>query len=412
MCLQCPVSNKCESSVNKKIAQRMGEIAPFHVMDILAQGKVLEAQGRHIIHLEVGEPDFSAPPPIVRASISALQQGLTHYTPSLGLPALRSAVAQFYHDRYSIEVSAGQVAITPGASGALQLILGAIINPGDEVLMADPGYPCNRHFVRLFGGVDVGIATDHESGYQLNTQLIEQSITAQTKAVMLASPSNPTGTLIAQDELQAIAVLCQQRGLLLIVDEIYLGLTYGIEEHTAAAYLADNEHVFVINSFSKYFGMTGMRAGWLLAPTAYMAAIDCQAQNFFLAASTPAQYGALAAFAPDTISILEQRRAQFQARRDFLLPALQELGFKIKSVPEGAFYLYADCSELTAPLAGDSFALCRDILDKAGVAITPGKDFGVYRQEVHVRFAYTRNVEELRVAVERLDAYLNANPTP
>ena len=381
-------------------------------MDILAQGKALEAQGRDIIHLEVGEPDFSAPEPVVQASISALQQGLTHYTPSLGLPALRNAVAQFYMSRYSVAVDAEQVAITPGASGALQLILGAIINPADEVLMADPGYPCNRHFVRMFGGVDVCIPTDHSRGYQLTVELIEQAANTSTKAVMLASPSNPTGTLIPAGELEDIVLLCQQRGLLLIVDEIYLGLTYGIDEHTAAQYLANYDHVFVINSFSKYFGMTGMRAGWLLAPQAYMPAIDCQAQNFFLAASTPAQYGALAAFDTDTITILEQRRAEFQARRDYLLPALQDLGFAIKSAPEGAFYLYADCSQLNTPLAGDSSALCADILDKVGVAITPGKDFGAYRQECHVRFAYTRSLEVLRVAVERLGEYLDINPAP
>jgi len=391
-----------------KIAERIAQIKPFHVMDILGQAKALERQGRDIIHLEVGEPDFSAPEPIVQASISALQQGLTHYTPSLGLPELRTAVAQFYQGRYGVAVGAEQVAVTPGASGALQLILGAIINPGDEVLMADPGYPCNRHFVRMFGGKDRCIATGHDTGYQLTAELIEQAANIHTKAVMLASPSNPTGTLIGQAELQAIVELCQQREWLLIVDEIYLGLTYGIDEHTAAEYLINSDHVFVINSFSKYFGMTGMRVGWLLAPLTYMPAIDCQAQNFFLAASTPAQYGALAAFEAETIVLLEQRRADFQARRDYLLPALQELGFKIKSVPEGAFYLYADCSGLNTPLTGDSFALCSDILDKEGVAITPGKDFGEYRQAQHVRFAYTRSVEQLRVAVERLGGYLES----
>lgn len=390
--------------VKKLIAERIEQIAPFYVMDILARAKALEAEGKSVIHLEVGEPDFSAPQPIVDASISALQQGITHYTPALGLPALRQAVADFYGVRYGVTVSADSVAITPGASGALQLILGACVNPGDEVLMADPGYPCNRHFVRMFGGRDISIPVGHETQYQLTAVIIESYITPATKAVMIASPSNPTGTLLSTNELQDIVRLCQNNGLLLIVDEIYLGLTYGVKESSAAQYVDRHDHVFVINSFSKYFGMTGMRAGWLLAPKQYMDAIDCQAQNFFLAPATPAQYAALKAFDADTIEILEERRREFQSRRDFLMPELLTLGFDIKSPPEGAFYLYADCSGLTE----DSFVFCQDILEHAGVAITPGKDFGSHREKCHVRFAYTRDIDQLEQAVERLGKFIGA----
>lgn len=385
-------------------AQRIADIAPFHVMDILAQAKSLEQQGRSVIHLEVGEPDFSAPETIVQASLSALQAGKTHYTAALGLPELRQAVAQFYHSRYACEVDAEQVAITPGASGALQLILGAVINPDDEVIMADPGYPCNRHFVRLFGGHDVSVAVDHSSQYQLTAALIEQNLSPKTKAVMLASPSNPTGTLLSAQALAAIVELCRAKQLILIVDEIYLGLTYGVEESTAAQYLNGQniyEHLFVINSFSKYFGMTGMRAGWLLCSQSYMPAIDCQAQNFFLATATPAQYGALAAFDAATIEILEQRRQAFQQRRDYLYAELPKLGFELKTQPEGAFYLYADSSKLSA----SSSELCADILAHVGVALTPGKDFGSHRPEQHVRFAYTRDIAQLSEAVQRLKAY-------
>lgn len=381
-----------------QIADRIDNIAPFYVMDILARAKALEAEGHEIVHLEVGEPDFSAPETVIKASLSALQQGLTHYTPALGLPQLRQAIAQFYQQRYGASVQAQQVAVTPGASGALQLILGAIANAGDEVLMADPGYPCNRHFVRMFGGQDISIPVDHNTDYQFTAELAEPYINTQTKAIMVASPSNPTGTLLTAKALQNLISLCEQRDIYLIVDEIYLGLTYDVEEYTAAQYLAKSEHVIVINSFSKYFGMTGMRAGWLLAPERVIEAVDKQAQNFFLATATPAQYGALAALEPETRVILEQRRKAFQARRDYLLPELQQLGFKIPCVPQGAFYLYVDCTEHSQ----DSFAFCEDLLERAGVAITPGKDFGQHRQAQHVRVAYTREIAQLEKAVQRL----------
>jgi len=381
----------------KPFAKRLAGIAPFHVMDILARARAMEAQGRSVIHLEIGEPDFPTADGIVRAGVEALNAGHTHYTPALGLPALREAIAASYpaHAR----PAAGRVAVTPGASGALQLIFAALVNPGDQVLMADPGYPCNRHFVRLFEGESVSIPVDASTAYQLNADLIRRHWTARTVAVLLASPSNPTGTLIGGDELAQIVRTVDQLGGVLIVDEIYHGLVYEGEAVTA---LAHSPELFVVNSFSKYYGMTGWRLGWLVAPPAYMPAIDKLAQNIFLASNTPAQYAALAAFAPEVQRELQRRRDVFRERRDFLLPALRQLGFDIPLTPQGAFYLYADCTRFT----DDSQVFARDLLERTGVAITPGLDFGSHRAAGHVRFSYANTLERLQEAVARLGDYL------
>ncbi len=382
-----------------RLARRMADIQPFHVMDLLARARELADQGRSIVHMEIGEPDFVTPAPIVEAGRQALAEGFTHYTPALGLPALRAAISGFYRERYGVEVPPERIAVTPGASGALQLVLGVLVNPGEQVLMADPGYPCNRHFVRLVEGEPLMVPVTAATGYQLTPELVERHWTERTAAVLLASPSNPTGTLVEPEALRGILDVVRRCGGRLIVDEIYHGLVYGREAQTA---LGLSDEVFVINSFSKYFGMTGWRVGWLAAPEPYMREIDKLAQNIFLAASTPAQYAALAAFRPDTIAILEERRREFQARRDYLLPALRDLGFDIQVEPQGAFYLYADCSRLT----GDSFAFARELLERAGVAITPGRDFGSNAPERHVRFAYTTSLENLREGVRRIAAFL------
>ena len=379
-------------------ATRLSKIEPFHVMDILARARAMEAQGRSIIHMEIGEPDFPTAPAIVQAGIAALQAGRTHYTPALGLPELRAAIAASYpaHAR----PDAGRVAVTPGASGALQLIFAALVNPGDQVLMADPGYPCNRHFVSLFEGEPLAIPVDASTGYQLNADLVCRHWTKRTVAVLLASPSNPTGTLIPPDEMARIVRAVEERGGVLIVDEIYHGLVYGEEAVTALTY---SPNLFVVNSFSKYYGMTGWRLGWLVAPVSCMPAIDKLAQNIFLAASTPAQYAALAAFDAGVRQELQNRREIFRERRDFLLPALRELGFEIPLVPQGAFYLYADCSRFT----DDSQAFALRLLDQAGVAITPGLDFGSHRAALHVRFSYANTLDNLREGVARLRNYLS-----
>ncbi len=378
-------------------ARRLSRIEPFHVMDILARARAMEAQGRSIIHMEIGEPDFSTAPAIVQAGIAALDAGHTHYTPALGLPELRAAIAASYPVR--ARPDAGRVAVTPGASGALQLIFAALINPGDQVLMADPGYPCNRHFVSLFEGEPRAIPVDAATGYQLNADLVRRHWTERTVAVLLASPSNPTGTLVPLDEMARIVQAVDERGGVLIVDEIYHGLIYGEEAVTA---LTHSPNLFVVNSFSKYYGMTGWRLGWLVAPASYVPAIDKLAQNFFLAASTPAQYAALAAFDAGVQQELQRRRDIFRDRRDYLLPALRDLGFEIPLVPQGAFYLYADCSRFT----DDSQAFALRLLEEAGVAITPGLDFGSHGAARHVRFSYANTIENLREGVTRLRSYL------
>ena len=380
-------------------AQRLENIAPFHVMDILARARAMEAQGRSIIHLEIGEPDFPTADGIVRAGIEALRAGFTHYTPALGLPALREAIAASYPA--GARPDADRVAVTPGASGALQLIFAALVNPGDQVLMADPGYPCNRHFVRLFEGEPVSVPVDASTAYQLNAELIRRHWTTRTVAVLLASPSNPTGTLIANDEMAEIVRTVGELGGVLIVDEIYHGLVYEGEAVTA---LAHSPEVFVVNSFSKYYGMTGWRLGWLVVPPAYMPAIDKLAQNIFLASNTPAQYAALAALTSEVGRELQRRRDVFRERRDFLLPALRELGFGIPLIPQGAFYLYADCTRFTS----DSHTFARDLLERTGVAITPGLDFGSHRATGHVRFSYANTLDRLREAAARLGDYLRA----
>lgn len=384
----------------KPSSRRAQSIAPFHVMDILARAKALEAAGRDIIHLEIGEPDFPTPAPMLQAAIEALQSGEVHYTPALGLTELREAIAGFYRTRYGVRLPASRIAVTVGASGALLLALGALLDAGDEILMADPGYPCNRHFARFIDAVPVPVAVGAETAFQLTPQLVERHWTAKTRAVLIASPANPTGTLARDADIRDIAALCAARGATLIVDEIYHGLVYESSPQTA---LAHGDDVVVINSFSKYFHMTGWRLGWLAAPPALLEGIERLAQNLYLAPPTPAQFAALAAFAPKTLAILESRRREMQARRDYLLPALRELGFGLPLTPEGAFYLYADVSRFT----DDSFAFAGRLLDEAGVAITPGIDFGEAAPQNYVRFAYTRPLPVLQEAVGRIRGFLS-----
>jgi aspartate/methionine/tyrosine aminotransferase len=380
-------------------ARRMAHIQPFHVMALLARARELEAQGRSIVHMEIGEPDFPTPAPIVAAGQQALAAGSTRYTPALGLPALRKAISGYYRDRHGVTVDPGRIIVTPGASGALHLVLALLVDRDQQVLLTDPGYPCNRNFVRLVEGEPVAVPVDSSTGYQMTAALAERHWSGRTRAVLVASPANPTGTLLSQAELAALQQLCRDRDAMLVVDEIYHGLTYGGDAATA---LSAGDELFVINSFSKYFGMTGWRLGWIVAPPDQVEGLDRLAQNLFLAAPTISQHAALAAFAPETMAILEERRAAFQARRDYLLPALRELGFVIPVTPQGAFYLYADCSRFT----DDSFAFSQRLLEEAGVAITPGLDFGEYRAAQHVRFAYTTDIPQLQEGVERIRRFV------
>jgi aspartate/methionine/tyrosine aminotransferase len=377
----------------------MQSIQPFHVMALLARARELEAAGRSIIHMEIGEPDFVTPQPLIDAGIRALQDGHTHYTPAVGLPALRQQIAAFYQQRYGVAVDARRVIVTPGASAALQLVMAVLVNPGDRVLLADPGYPCNRNFVYLLNGQPLGIPVTAATAYQPDPQQVRECWTEAVAALLVASPSNPTGTLLGERTLREFHAIAAAQGGSLIVDEIYHGLVYDLQATTA---LAISEDIFVVNSFSKYFGMTGWRLGWLVAPPAYVADLDKLAQNLFLAAPTMAQHAALRAFDEDTISILEARRREFQQRRDYLLPALRDIGFDIPVIPDGAFYLYANCSRFS----DDSYRFTSRLLEEAGVAITPGTDFGINRPETHVRFAYTTSMENLQEGVRRLREFL------
>lgn len=384
----------------KDLAQRLASIQPFHVMDILARARALEAAGRSIIHMEIGEPDFPTADAIVAAGVAALQAGKTHYTPALGLPELRGAIAASYAP---VSIDPERVVVTPGASGALMLVLAALLDGGDEVLLADPGYPCNRNFVHLFGGRPTLVPVDADSGYQLTAEMIEAHWSPRTTVVMVASPSNPTGTLIPDAEMERIVRCVAAHGGTLVVDEIYHGLTYGTQTSSVLRYTND---VFVLNSFSKYYGMTGWRAGWLVAPPGYIDALDRLAQNIYLAVNTPAQYAALTALSTELRPVLEERRQEFERRRNFLLPALRGLGFDIPVTPQGAFYLYADC----APLGVDAETLASGLLEEAGVAVTPGRDFGIYRANQHLRFSYANTIDNLREGVRRIKAHLQAQP--
>lgn len=383
-----------------RLAKRTQGISPFYVMELLRRAKQLEAQGRDVIHMEIGEPDFATPPAIVEAGISHLKTGEVKYTPAAGLPALREKISEFYRQRYSVTVDKARIFVTPGASGAFLLALGASLNPKEELLMADPCYPCNSNFVRLFDGIARTIPVDAASRYQLTASQIKQHWTKTTKGVLVASPSNPTGTLIAPDQLEQAVQTVNEFGGCFYSDEIYHGLVYGKQASTALEF---SDNVFVINSFSKYFGMTGWRVGWLIVPEGFVEVTEKLAQNIFIATATHSQYAALAAFDKHTLSELEQRRAEFEARRDFLYDALLRLGFKIPIKPDGAFYIYADCSKFT----DDSYQFALDLLEAEALAVTPGKDFGVNEANHYVRFAYTTCIDRMVVAMQRLERFIN-----
>jgi aspartate/methionine/tyrosine aminotransferase len=379
----------------------MAQIAPFHVMEILTRAQELQSLGRDIVHMEVGEPDFATPEPVLRAATEFLRDGQVHYTPALGIPALRAAIARFYRRRYGLDLDPQRVIVTAGASGALLLALGVLVDRGDEILLADPGYPCNRHFVRVFDGEPRALPVFAGTDYQPTIGQVARAWSNRTRGLMVASPANPTGTLVPATVLSSLHGLARERGAALIVDEIYHGLTYACAPDTA---LRLGEDVFVVNSFSKYFGMTGWRLGWLVAPERFVRDIEKLAQNLFISPSTPAQHAALAAFGDETIAILEARRAEFQARRDLLLPALRALGFGIAAEPRGAFYLYAD----VRGIGMDSRELALRLLEEAGVAVTPGLDFGANAPQHHLRFAYTTSRERLAQGIARIAGFLEA----
>jgi aspartate/methionine/tyrosine aminotransferase len=384
-------------------ARHLAHVAPFRVMQILGRARELEAAGRDIVHMEIGEPDFDSPDAVLRAARAALAAGRTRYTPAAGLPELRRAIAAHYAARFGVEIAPHRVVVTPGASGALQLVLAALVDPGDRVLLTDPGYPCNRHMVRLVGGEPVGIPVHQSDGFALSPDVLSSRLDDRVTALMLASPANPTGNVYTVEELDRInRALCDRVSAALVCDEIYQGLQYEGESHTALELDADN--IVVINSFSKYFGMTGWRLGWVIAPDALVEPLERLAQNLFIAPPTLAQYAALVAFGDDNLSVLEQRREIFRQRRDLLHGGLAELGFAAGARPQGAFYVYADASRFT----DDTLAFSRELLEHGGVAVTPGADFGSHDAARHVRFAYTTDTARITIGLERLAAFLRA----
>jgi aspartate/methionine/tyrosine aminotransferase len=370
-------------------------IEPFRVVEVLARAGRLSALGNDIVYLAAGEPDFSSAGPIVAAGRKALAGGSTHYTEAAGIPRLREALSAYYASEYGLDISPRRIMVTPGASGALLLVAALLINPGDGMLLPDPGYPCNRHFLRLVEGEATLVPVGPQTRYQLTADQVATHWQPNTRGVMVASPANPTGSVLSREELAGLSAAVRARDGYLVVDEIYHGLGYGVS--TPSVLEVDND-AFVISSFSKYFGMTGWRVGWLVASEAAVEAMERLAQNLFISMSTPAQYAALAAFEPATREILDQRRDIFRQRRDFLLPALEALGFVVPCRPEGAFYIYANASRFT----DNSEDFCLRLLEEHGIAVTPGLDFGRHRASEHVRFSYTTGMDRLQTAVDRL----------
>ncbi|OJX35813.1 MAG: aminotransferase [Burkholderiales bacterium 68-12] len=392
-----------------KLSTRAQRIEPFYVMEVAkaAQALAREVAGTRapMIFLNIGEPDFTAPPLVQEAAERAIRAGHTQYTNALGLEALRERISAWYQQRFGVQVPARRIVVTAGASAALQLACLALIDAGDEILMPDPSYPCNRHFVSAAEGRAVLIPTTAEERFQLSGEKVRAAWNEHTRGVLLASPSNPTGTSIAPEELARIHAVVQERGGITLIDEIYLGLSY--EEHFGHTALAIDDHIISINSFSKYFNMTGWRLGWMVVPDSLVPAIERLAQNLFICASTVAQHAALACFEPESIAEYERRRAEFKARRDYFIPELQRLGLQVPVMPDGAFYAWADCSAASERLGvSGSWDFAFELMRRAHLAITPGRDFGTHDPARYVRFSTANSMAQLQESVARLAALL------
>jgi aspartate/methionine/tyrosine aminotransferase len=387
-----------------RAAARVQAIEPFRVMEIMKAASAAAKAGVDVISMSVGEPDFTAPELVTEAAVRAIRDGATQYTDALGLPALREAIAGHYRTAFGVEVDPRRVIVTAGASAGLLLACAALVCEGDEVLMPDPSYPCNRHFVSAFGGKAVLVPSSAEQRYQLTAELAAQRWTECTRGIIVASPSNPTGTSLTVEQMGGLLAEVRARDGFAIVDEIYQGLSYDHAPHSA---LRLDDHVITVNSFSKYFNMTGWRLGWLVVPEQLVSVIEKLAQNLFICPSTVAQHAALACFHPDSIAVYEQRRLEFKRRRDFFVPALRQLGFGVPVMPDGAFYVYADCSGVAHPASGDSSAFVLAVLREAGVAFVPGDDFGVAAPHRHVRFSYATAYGRIEEAVHRMGKLLN-----
>lgn len=381
------------------LSARAKSTRPFYVMELLARAAAREPLKGPSISMVVGEPDFPPPAPVLRAAQEALARGGIHYTHALGMPELRQAIAADYHRRDELQIGMDRIAVTAGASGGLLLVMAALLNPGDEVLMPDPSYPCNREFVSAMGGVVKTIAVDAATGFQPTVEAVKQAWGPRTRALLVASPANPTGTMIGVDQAQALAQAVRGLGGVMIVDEIYQRLAF--DGHPKSL-LSLGEDVISINSFSKTFSMTGWRLGWVVAPTEMIAAIERLSQNLFISTSSLSQRAALAAFEPESLAVAETYRRKFRDQGRYLLAELQRLGFQLPAVPDGAFYGYCDVSALTH----DSYQFCLDLCDQVGVLMTPGRDFGDHHAERYVRVSYTKPLSVLQDGVERLQRFL------
>ncbi|MFL6663417.1 MAG: pyridoxal phosphate-dependent aminotransferase [Rhizobacter sp.] len=392
-----------------KLAARLDHIEPFYVMECAKAAAELARSpacaDSPMVFLNIGEPDFTAPPLVQEAAERALRAGRTQYTDATGLAALRERIARWYGERFGLDIAARRIVVTAGASAALQLVAHALVDRDDEVLLPDPSYPCNRHFVAAAEGRAVLVPASAGERFQLSAQGVESHWSARTRGVLLASPSNPTGTSIDPGEMGRIVAAVRARGGFTLVDEIYLGLSYDERYgHSALMHGAGHgDDVISINSFSKYFSMTGWRLGWLVVPESLVAPIERLAQNLYICPSAIAQHAALACFEPESIAVYEQRRGEFHARRDFLVPALNALGLTVPVMPDGAFYAWADCSRH----ASSSWDFCFDMMRRAHVAMTPGRDFGRVGAERFVRLSYASSMAQLELAVERLHSALS-----
>jgi aspartate/methionine/tyrosine aminotransferase len=392
-----------------RLSSLVDRIEPFYVMEVAKAASRLAREVAHtdrpMIFLNIGEPDFTAPPLVRQAADRAIERGATQYTQALGMDALRDRISHWYAQRFGVDVPARRIVITAGASAALQLACLALIDRGEEILMPDPSYPCNAHFVSAAGGEPVRLPTTAQERYQLTAAKIEAHWGAKSRGVLLASPSNPTGTSIHPDELRRIHQFVSGRGGITLIDEIYLGLSY--DETFGHSALALGDQIISVNSFSKYFNMTGWRLGWVVAPDDVVPAIEKLAQNLYICPSAVAQHAALACFEPDSIAEYEQRRAEFKARRDWFIPQLEALGLPVPVVPDGAFYAWADCTQACEKLGvKDSWELSFELMKRAHVAVTPGRDFGMAEAHRFIRFSTASSMAHLQEAVTRLAAVL------
>jgi aspartate/methionine/tyrosine aminotransferase len=388
------------------LARRTGQIQPFHTMELLKRARALELSGKPVLHMSIGEPDFTAPEPVVAALERAVRAGHTQYTGAMGIEPLRSAIARHYGERHGLDIAPSRIVVTAGATGALSLACCALVNPGERVLMTDPSYPCNRHFVAAYDGIPELVPVGPQTRFQLTLALLRQHWREGVKGTLLASPANPTGTSIPFDELSRIVEATRERDAFSIVDEIYLGLSYDGDPRSA---LALGDDVMVTNSFSKYFHMTGWRLGWLVVPEPFAPVFEKLSQNLYICASTLAQHAALACFTPEALAEFDRRRDEFRRRRDYIVPALREIGLDVPVTPDGAFYVYIDCSRYSE----NSSAFADELLEKTFVSLVPGEDFGTHQCGRYLRLSYATPIEKLREAIERLGRYLaQREPAP